>query len=74
MKKLLSLLTIVFIFNSPAYSIAGFGLNINQSLYSVSAETNTVGTNISYGNKEFSNGIGLGGYVYIDEFLLSMWI
>ena len=66
MKKLLYLLIIVFIFNSPAYSIAGFGLNLNQSLYSVSAETKTVGTVISYGNKEFSNGIGLGGYVYID--------
>ena len=66
MKKLLYLLIIVFIFNSPAYSIAGFGLNLNQSLYSVSAETKTVGTVIIYGNKEFSNGIGLGGYVYID--------
>ena len=66
MKKLILSFLPIFILSSQVFAIAGFGLNLNQSLYNISAETKTVGTAITYGNKEFSNGVGLGGYLYID--------
>ncbi|MDP6570717.1 MAG: hypothetical protein QGF57_05700, partial [Candidatus Marinimicrobia bacterium] len=65
MKQLFTLFTALLLLTSTGYSIAGFGLNLNQSLYGVGADIDTVGT-VSFGNKEFSNGIGFGGYFYVD--------
>ena len=48
------------------FAIAGFGLNLNQTMFSVDAKTNSIGTVGSYGYDAISGGIGLGGYLYID--------
>jgi hypothetical protein len=57
---------ILVLFISQAYSIAGFGLNLNQTMYSVDAEINSPINDVSYGHEKISGGIGLGGYLYID--------
>ena len=65
MKKILSII-IFGLFISQAYSVAGFGLNINQTMFSIDAKTNSIGTIGSYGYDAISGGNGLGGYLYID--------
>ena len=65
MRKVILILCLLGISISSLFGVAGFGLSVSQSLYSVGANTKTIGS-VSFGNKEFSNGIGLGGYVYID--------
>ena len=65
MKKIFSLSTFL-LFISQAYSIAGFGLNLNQTMFSVDAKTNLINTFGSYGYDAISGGIGVGGYLYID--------
>ena len=70
MKKLLSIFTIILILNSSAYAIAGFGLHLDRSMYSVAKTT----TPLTQANVEvasiihhgFDNGYGIGGYLYID--------
>jgi len=70
MKQLFTLFTALLIFTSTGFSIAGFGLHLDQGFYSV-AETTTdliydgdnVGSIIHHG---FTNGYGIGGYVYVD--------
>ena len=57
---------ILVLFISQAYSIAGFGLNLNQTMYSVDAEENSPNNFISYGHEKISGGVGIGGYLYID--------
>ena len=57
---------ILILFISQAYSIAGFGLNLNQTIYSVDREDNSIGNIGSYGHEKISGGIGFGGYLYID--------
>ena len=70
MKKLLSLVTIILILISSAYAIAGFGLHLDRSMYSVAKTTKPltvenveVASIIHHG---FDNGFGIGGYLYID--------
>ena len=65
MKKRLSI-SIFFLFISQAYSLAGFGLNLNQTMFGVDEKTNSIGTIGSYGYEKISGGNGLGGYLYID--------
>ena len=65
LKSILSLL-----FLSNVFALAGFGLNLNQGMYSVPetmtdliVEELTIGSITHHG---FDNGYGLGGYLYID--------
>ena len=66
MKKLILSFLPIFILSSQVFAIAGFGLNLNQSQFSVDAKTTSLGDFGSYGYGEFSGGIGGGGYLYID--------
>ena len=66
MKKLIQYLLPLLIISSQIFAIAGFGLNLNQTIFSVDAKTNSIGTIGSYRNDAISGGIGLGGYLYID--------
>ena len=66
MKKLIQIFLPLFIISSQVFAIVGFGLNLNQTMFSVDAKTNSIGTVGSYGYDKISGGIGLGGYLYID--------
>ena len=66
MKKLILSFLPIFILSSQVFAIAGFGLNLNQSQFSVDAKTTLLGEFGSYGYDEFGGGIGVGGYLYID--------
>ena len=66
MKKIIQTFLPIFILSSQVFAIAGFGLNLNQSQFSVDAKTTSLGAFGSYGYDEFSGGIGVGGYLYID--------
>ena len=70
MKQLLTLFTALLLLTSTGYSIAGFGLHLDQGFFTVD-ETKTplevagveVGSITHHG---FSNGYGIGGYLYVD--------
>ena len=70
MNKLIKSLIPLFIISSQVFAIAGFGLNLNKSMYSVAESTsslkfeNIVVATIT--QHEFENGLGIGGYLYID--------
>ena len=66
MKKIIQTFLPIFILSSQVFAIAGFGLNLNQSQFSVDAKTTLLGEFGSYGYDEFGGGIGVGGYLYID--------
>ena len=66
MKKLIKIFGHFFIITSQVFAIAGFGLNLNQTMFSVDANNNSIGAFGSYGYGAFSGGYGLGGYLYID--------
>jgi len=66
MKKIIQTFLPIFILSSQVFAIAGFGINLNQSQFSVDAKTTSLGEFGSYGYDEFSGGIGGGGYLYID--------
>ena len=70
MKKLIQILLPIFIINSQVLAIAGFGLHLDRSMYSV-AETTTPltvgGVDVaSITHHGFDNGFGIGGYLYVD--------
>jgi hypothetical protein len=65
MKKIFSI-SIFLLFISQAYSLAGFGLNLNQTMFSVDEKTNSINNIGSYGYEKISGSNGLGGYLYID--------
>ena len=60
----------IFILTSQMFAIAGFGLHLDRSMYSISETT----TPLIVGSREvasithhgFDNGYGIGGYLYID--------
>ena len=69
MKKLIQAL-LPFIISSQLFAIAGFGLHLDRSMYSV-AETTTPlsvgGVDVaSITHHGFDNGFGIGGYLYVD--------
>ena len=69
MKKLFQVLLPIMI-SSQLFAIAGFGLHLDRSMYSV-AETTTPltvgGLDVaSITHHGFDNGFGIGGYLYID--------
>ena len=70
MKKLIQIFLPFFIISSQVFAIAGFGLHLDRSMYSV-AETTTPliagGIEVaSITHHGFDNGFGIGGYLYID--------
>ena len=70
MKKLIHIFVPFFIISSQVFAIAGFGLHLDRSMYSV-AETTTPliagGSEVaSITHHGFDNGFGIGGYLYID--------
>ena len=66
MKKTIQTFLPIFVLSSQVFAIAGFGLNLNQSQFSVDAKTTSLGEFGSYGYDKFGGGIGVGGYLYID--------
>ena len=70
MKKLILSFLPIFILSSQVFAIAGFGLNLNKSMYSVAESTSSLKfENIEVATitqHEFENGLGIGGYLYID--------
>ena len=70
MKKLIQIFLPFFIISSQVFAIAGFGLHLDRSMYSVAEAT----TPLIVGDTEvasitqhgFDNGFGIGGYLYID--------
>ena len=71
MNKLIKSLMPLFIITSQVFAIAGFGISANQSLFNVDASTSdltlTNGSKVgSFSSSKYSNGYGLGGYLYID--------
>ena len=60
MKKLIQILLPILIISSQMFAIAGFGLNLNQTMFSVDAKTNSIGTVGNYRYDAISGGIGLG--------------
>ena len=65
MQRIFHLFTLL-LFISQAYSLAGFGLNLNQTIFGVDGVDNSIDNVGSYGYKKMSGGNGLGGYLYID--------
>ena len=70
MKKLIQILLPIFIINSQVLAIAGFGLHLDRSMYSVSESTTPLtvgGVDVaSITQHGFDNGYGIGGYLYVD--------
>ena len=70
MKKLILSFLPIFILSSQVFAIAGFGLNLNKSMYSVAESTSLLTVeNVEVATitqHEFENGLGIGGYLYID--------
>ena len=70
MKKLILSFLPIFILSSQVFAIAGFGLNLNKSMYSVAESTSLLTVeNVEVATitqHEFENGVGIGGYLYID--------
>ena len=70
MKKLIRSFLPILVICSQVFAIAGFGLHLDRSMYSV-AETTTPliagGSEVaSITQHGFDNGFGIGGYLYID--------
>ena len=76
MNKLINSLIPLFIISSQVFAIAGFGLNLNQSMFSIDKSTSPLlidnpagGDPLNVGSftqNSFNNGYGIGGYLYID--------
>ena len=76
MKKLIQTFLPFFIISSQVFAIAGFGLHLDRSMYSVAETTSQLlvdnpagGEQLTVGNfthHGFDNGFGIGGYLYID--------
>ena len=70
MKKIIQKILPILVINSQVFAIAGFGLHLDRSMYSV-AETTTPltvgGVDVaSITHHGFDNGFGIGGYLYVD--------
>ena len=70
MKKLIRSFLPIFILSSQVFAIAGFGLNLNKSMYSVAESTSSLKVETvevaTITQHAFDNGLGIGGYLYID--------
>jgi hypothetical protein len=69
MKKLFQILLPLMI-SSQLFAIAGFGLNLDQSIFNVTTYSDSLIDNTNQKaaklNLSFKNGYGVGGYFYID--------
>ena len=70
MKKIIQSFLPIFILSSQVFAIAGFGLNLNKSMYSVAESTSSLKVETvevaTITQHAFDNGLGIGGYLYID--------
>ena len=76
MKKIIQTFLPIFILSSQVFAIAGFGINLNQSMFSIDKSTSPLlidnpagGDQLNVGSftqNSFNNGYGVGGYLYID--------
>jgi len=76
MKKIIQTFLPIFILSSQVFAIAGFGINLNQSMFSIDKSTSPLlidnpagGDPLNVGSftqNSFNNGYGIGGYLYID--------
>jgi len=70
MKKIIQTFLPIFILSSQVFAIAGFGLNLNKSMYSVAESTSSLKVATvevaTITQHAFDNGLGIGGYLYID--------
>ena len=76
MKKIIQTFLPIFILSSQVFAIAGFGINLNQSMFSIDKSTSPLlikdpdgGDPLNVGSftqNSFDNGYGVGGYLYID--------
>ena len=70
MKRIIKRLFLLLVLTSQIFALAGFGLNLNQSLYNVDKSSSPLKVaNLEVGEitqESFSNGYGIGGYLYID--------
>ena len=70
MKQLFTLFTALLLLTSTGYSIAGFGLHLDQGFFTVDETTTPLevaGAEVgSITHHGFSNGYGIGGYLYGD--------
>ena len=74
MKKYL-IITLLAVLPSSIFAIAGLGLSVNQSLFSVGASSSPLLVEVpgldpmevgSFTHHGFENGAGIGGYLYLD--------
>ena len=67
MKKIIQSFLSIFILSSQVFAIAGFGLQVGQSTFSVKESSPTISVpGVQLINGAFDNGLGIGGYLYID--------
>ena len=58
---------LLILFNIQLFALGGIGLNFNQSLYSVDENITHIDGSVVYITQgKFENGLGVGGYLYID--------
>ena len=65
MKKLIIKILPILI-STQLFAVAGFGLQIGQSIFSVDENSPINSANINLTNGSFSNALNLGGYLYLD--------
>ena len=74
MKKYL-IITLLAVLPSSIFAIAGLGLSVNQSLFSVGSSSSPLLVEVpgldpmevgSFTHHGFENGAGIGGYLYLD--------
>jgi len=67
MKKLIQSFLPIFIISSQVFAIAGFGLQVGQSTFSVKESSPTISVSgVQLINGAFDNAYSVGGYLYLD--------
>ena len=70
MKKLIQTFLPILIITTQVFAIAGFGLHLDRSMYSVDKTTTSLTSGgievASITHHGFDNGFGIGGYLYVD--------
>ena len=67
MKKLIQSFLPIFILSSQVFAIAGFGLQVGQSTFSVKESSPTISVpGVQLINGAFDNAYNVGGYLYLD--------
>ncbi len=67
MKKLILSFLPIFILSSQVFAIAGFGLQVGQSMFSVEESSPTLSVpGVTLKNGAYDNAYSVGGYLYLD--------